>query len=291
MDDTRRAAAMVLAAMGIIGFIDQFVVLIAQGTSLWTFHVLRSAMMWALALGWLAWRGRGVRIVSLPRIAARAAFMATGMVVYFGALGFMPVAQAAAGLFTAPIWVLLYSALLFGHRVGIVRILAVLAGFGGVLLVLSPDPATLRWAAVVPVAAGVFYGMAAILTREWCAAEDPVALALGVFAALAAYGVAAMVLLPAGGTGFLDRGWVPPDAGVWGWIAVQAIGSLVAVVLLTRAYQTAETARVAVVEYSVLGYSVLFGWLIWAEGPGAVGLAGLAMIVASGAVVTLRADR
>ncbi|MEM1506541.1 EamA family transporter, partial [Domibacillus sp. 8LH] len=71
--------------------------------------------------------------------AARPAIHCTAMLVYFGALALLPVAQVAAGLFTAPIFVLVISRFVYGERIGPVRVLAVLTGFAGVLLVLGPE--------------------------------------------------------------------------------------------------------------------------------------------------------
>ena len=284
------AAVHILLAMAIIGLIDQYVRVIAEGSSLWTFHILRSAMMFALAGAWLLAAGRRLRVARWSRLAARSAIMSTAMIIYFGALGFLPVAQAAAGLFTAPLWVMLFSVALFGLRIGPVRILAAVAGFAGVLLVLSPDVTDLSVGLLAPVAAGAFYAVAAIATREWCAAEGALALALGVFGFMALWGLGGIAVAEAvgGGAGYLTRGWVAPNATVLSWIAVQAVGSLIAVVLLTRGYQLAEASLASVFEYSVLGFSALFGWLVWGDALGPSGLAGLALIAGAGSVVAFR---
>lgn len=278
------AASSVLVAMAIIGLIDQFVVLLADGSSLWTFHVLRSALMWALALGWLAVAGRRLRVRRWRGVVARSAVMSCAMIVYFGALGFLPVAQAAAGLFTAPLWVLLIGAVAYGRPVGWRRGLAAAAGFAGVILVLAPDPASVGPAALAPVLAGAFYALAAIATRAWCDGEEALTLALGTFAAMALWGLGgiAVAAVVGPGEGFLGRGWVAPDARAWAVIAVQAVGSLVAVVLLTRGYQLADASVASVFEYSVLGFSALFGWAVWGAGVGAAGLAGLTLIAGAG---------
>ena len=57
----------------------------------------------------------------------------------FGAVAVLPIAQVGAGLFTAPIFVLIFSALFFGLPIGKWRIIAVGLGFAGVLLLLRPD--------------------------------------------------------------------------------------------------------------------------------------------------------
>ncbi|HBU14498.1 MAG TPA: EamA/RhaT family transporter, partial [Gemmobacter sp.] len=56
--------------------------------------------------------------VNLRAVVARSAIHGCAMLIYFGALAFLPVAQVAAGLFTAPIFVLLISRFAYGHHIG-----------------------------------------------------------------------------------------------------------------------------------------------------------------------------
>lgn len=290
-DRTLAAAAHVVAAMAIIGFIDQFVRVLALESSLWTFHVVRTAMILAMALVWIAVLRGGLVVVRWRAVAARSVAMSTGLVIYFGALGFLPVAQAAAGLYTAPLWVLVLSATLFGRPAGPIRICAAAAGFAGVVLVLAPAPSALGGATILPVAAGLFYGLGATMTRAWCAQERALTLALGSFLCLGLWGlggIAVAAVTGAEGTTFLSRGWVAPSAAVLLVCLLQAAGSLVAVLLLTRAYLMAEASTISVLEYTLLGFSALFGFLLWGERLGPAGLAGLALIAGAGGVIAWR---
>ncbi len=290
-DRPMAAAAHALAGMAVIGFIDQFVRVIAESSSLWTFHLVRSAMMWGLAFGYLALRRRGLRVRNWRGLLGRSAVMSTAMIVYFGTLGFLSVAQAAAGLFTAPIWVLVFSVAFFGLPIGPVRIIAVVLGFAGVVLVLSPDPGQITAATFVPVAAGAFYAVAVIATRAWCEGEDVLALSMGTFSFMAIWGVLGLfgvASLGLGGEDFLSRGWVAPTPEVLGWCLLQAVGSLSAVVLLTRGYQLAEASIVSVFEYSALGFGAFFGFVVWGDRLEPAGLAGLGLIAGAGALIALR---
>ena len=178
------AAGAILTGMAIISVIDQFLRVIAADSSLWTFHLIRSVMMWGLALAYVVWRGTPLRVVSWRGMVFRSVFLSSAMMIYFGALAFMPVAQAAAGLFTSPIWVLVFSVVFFGLRIGVWRVLAVGLGFVGILAVLSPDPATVGPLTFVPVLAGAFYAIAMISTREWCPEEGSLEMTLAGFTAM-----------------------------------------------------------------------------------------------------------
>jgi drug/metabolite transporter (DMT)-like permease len=293
---TLHGAALIVAGMVVIGCIDNLVRVIAGEVGLWQFHLMRSAM--ALPLLVLA-AVAGLRLVPLRpgRVAVRSGVQAASMLLYFGALPFMPIAQVGAGLFTAPLFVLLFSAALFGHRIGPRRLCAVAIGFTGVLIMLRPDPANLSPLLLMPVAAGALYAMSNLLTREWCA-DEPVGVLLGSFflaiGLAGAAGCALLALFPASreiqaAAPFLARPMAIPSATVLFWIAAQAVGSLVAVGLITRGYQSAETSYLTVFDYSFLISASTWAWVIWGDTLDPASLLGVAMILTSGAIIATAA--
>lgn len=293
---TLAAAAAITGYAVIVGFTDNYVRVIAAEIGLWQFHVMRSLMVALILLIAVPLLRLDLRPRAWRRVAARSLVHGTGMLIYFGALAFLPVAQVAAGLYTAPIFVLLISRLIYGHLIGPARIIAVALGFAGILLVLKPGTgAPLGLASLVPVAAGFFYALGNIATREWCEGENAVTLTAGFFAALGLFGLIGMGVLalfpavvPPGAAGFVLRGPVWPGLIASCWIFVQALGSLIGVGLMVRAYQIAEASRVAVFEYVVMPAAAFWGWLIWAEVPGPVQSAGMVLIVLAGLLIALR---
>jgi len=293
------ASAAILGYAVLIGFTDNYVRVIAAEAGLWQFHLLRSCM--AAVLFALAAVVFGLRLKprNLRAVVLRSLIHAAAMLIYFGCLAFLTVAQVAAGLFTAPIFVLLMSRFVFGHALGPVRIFAVALGFLGVVFVLTPgSEQPLGWASVLPVAAGALYALGNLATREWCGGESASTLTLGFFLALGvagALGLGVLTLLPLpvaeGADGFITRGWVWPSGTFWFWTFVQALGSMIAVGLMVRGYQLADASRVSVLEYVILPVSALWGWLLWSEVVGALAVLGMAMIFAAGALIALRGSR
>lgn len=287
------AAISMLSAMCIIGFIDNFVTVISQSLGLWQLHAMRSTFM-APLLVVMSLLGLGVmRPENWRPVLARAVVLSTSMMLYFGSLGLMPIAQALAGLFTSPIFVLLINVLVMGQRIGRWRILAVFAGFAGILLVLQPGGDGFSLWMVMPVAAGFFYAISAIATRSWCAGESALSLltmnmlVLGVIG-----GVMSVVLTSSGWAGdtFLSRGWTWSFADALPWIALQAVGSVIGVFLIIRAYQMDEPTNVAVFEYSIMVFAPFFAWILFAQNLGLLEGVGIAMIVSSGLIIALRSQ-
>lgn len=296
-DKTLMAAGLILTYAVIIGFTDNFVRVIAAESGLWQFHLSRGLI--ALALIGLAAGPMGLRLrpVNLGAVVARSALHGAAMIIYFGALAFLPVALVAAGLFTAPIFVLLISGLVFGERIGPYRIAAVLVGFVGVVLVLGPQAmAGASLPALLPVLAGLIYAMGNITTRRLCSQESAATLLAGFFIALmmiGAVGLAVVALfpipVPAGVDGFLQRGAVWPSAAVWFWTFVQAAGSLIAVGMMVRAYLIADVTRVAVFEYAILPASAIWAWVIWNERLDWLAIIGMVLISLAGLMIAVRA--
>jgi drug/metabolite transporter (DMT)-like permease len=287
---------MILIYAGIIGFTDNFVQVIASEAGLWQFHVTRTVMAMALLAAVARPLGLRLKPHNFKAVLARSAIHACAMVIYFGALAFLPVALVAAGLFTAPIFVLLIERFAYGTVIGPFRVVAVAVGFAGVLLVLGPE--AMRGASVpalLPVVAGALYALGNISTRRWCPNESAETLLAGFFLGLGVAGIIGMGVLtlvplpvPEGAAGFLMRGPVWPTAGFWFWTFVQAAGSLLGVGLMVRAYQVADATRVSVFEYTILPASATWAWVLWGQVLTPFAVAGMAMIVAAGAMIALR---
>jgi drug/metabolite transporter (DMT)-like permease len=291
------AAGLISVYAFVIGFTDNYVRVIAEEAGLWQFHFTRSCMTAVLlGLGVAIW-GFRVKPRSWRAVVARSAIHGSAMVIYFGALAFLDVALVAAGLFTAPIWVLLISRFVYGHAIGPLRIFAVILGFVGVVLVLGPEAlAGASLPAVLPVLAGAMYAMGNIATREWCAQESAETLLAGFFGALGVIGAVGMAVLwlapiavPGGAEGFLQRGPVWPSGTFYFWTFVQAAGSLVGVGMMIRAYQITDASKASVLEYVILPASAFWTWVLWGTGLAPLAVAGMVLIVAAGSMIALRA--
>ncbi|MEQ6201632.1 DMT family transporter [Sulfitobacter sp. HNIBRBA2951] len=290
----RIAALSVLGGMFALGIADNFVPYISETGSLWQFHMVRGVLAVVLLM-LVALAGVGViRPKSWRAVLGRSLFPATAMLIYFGCLSVLPIGVVVAGLFTAPLFVLLISVLFQGARVGPMRIAAVLLGFVGALMVIQPDPRALDPVAFLPIVAGMLYAVGAVVTRIWCADEGAIALSAGFFGMLALFGAVGVLILPAGGPegfeGFVLRGWVPLTGAMWFWIAVQAVGSIIGIGLIFRGYLLGEAGYVAVFEYSLLVFASFWAWVLWDQSVGPLALFGMVLIAGAGAVITLRSD-
>ncbi|MCF6315171.1 MAG: DMT family transporter [Marinosulfonomonas sp.] len=286
-----RAALLALFASAVLSFIDNFVFSVSKEAGIWQFQVVRTllAIPLLLVIGMMA--SHSLRVVNWGKLALRSLTVSTGLLIYFAALGVLPVAQAAAGLFSAPIWVLLFSALLFSARITRVQLMAIFAGFAGVLMLLQPDLQALSKLSLLPLTAGVFYGLGMLLTPHTCAKESPITLTIGIFLTI---GLISLVLLiyftvfPSENQTFLTRGWVAPT-GRFLWLTLfQAVGAVIAVSCISQAYRIGTPSYVAVIEYSFLIFASLWAYLLWGTSTNTLSVVGIALILISGVALSRR---
>ncbi|HYZ32398.1 MAG TPA: DMT family transporter [Crenalkalicoccus sp.] len=203
---------------------------------------------------------------------ARSAALFTSNLCYFLAITFIPIGQAAAISQTAPLIVALLAWPLLGERTTPDRMLALAAGFLGVLLIIRPGGAVFHPASLLCVANATCYALYQIMTRR-IAASDSAATSATYSSVVGAFGM--LLVLP-----FV---WQTPAgaADALMFVAVGVIGAL-GHYCIARALGYAPANIVSPFQYVQLLGSVGVGWLFFGDLPDAVTWAGAAVIVAAG---------
>ena len=280
-----------VTGMAILGIIDNFMKFIAVEISLWQFHFVRSLIsvpvivIFGLLAGW------DLRTKRLWPVLGRNMFLTGAMFVYFGCLGFFPIAAVAAGLFTAPVLVMFINAIWSRRAIGLIRLATAFVGFIGTILVLKPDVGGLSWANLIPVSAGLMYAFGNVATRTWCEGESAVSLLWSYMFLMLIFGGLGVVYLyfnPGDPSNYLTRGWVWPSAGVWVWIWLQAVFSLVGIGFIMKAYLIGEVTYVSIFEYSMLIFASIAAWVLFGDRLGPLGFVGIGLITITGIVIAIR---
>jgi len=289
------AAAFMICAMAVIGVIDNFIAPLSRHVGLWQFHLMRASIALPMVVVLPLLGLGGLMPIRFWAVTLRSLLVGISMLFYFSALAMMPIAQALAGLFTSPIFILLISAGLMGQRIGLWRILAVAVGFFGIILVLQPNATDFDLKAMIPVCAGFFYALGAITTRRLCVGESTVSLLAGMWVTLGimgAVGTATLLVWPMWQPGeevqFVTRPWVWPMWDALPLTLLQAIGSVCGVFMIIKAYQLGEPSYVSVFEYSVMIFGPLFAWLAFGQPVGGWQVLGIGFIASAGIIIALR---
>jgi len=294
-----RSGMLIIAGMAIVGLIDNFVGLILRDASIWQFHAFRTLIGLPVLVVAALILGQSTRLKRPLYVAGRSLVLAISMFLYFGSLPLMPIAQAGAGLFTAPIWVMVFSALLFRQRIGPRRLFAVVLGSLGVIAIMRPEAANFSPLTFMPIAAGAFYALANLMARHWCAEEPTLGVLAGSFSALGLIGAAILIATTlinqpidlTDTAAFLTMGYQAPTQTFWIWTIIQALGSLLAVGLMTRAYQSADTSYVTIFEYSFLLIASFWGWQLNDQSIELRDILGMGLVILAGVVVAISTER
>ena len=269
-----RGIVAMLLAVALLSFMDLGLKLIAPHYPPLQVAALRALSSMPLVIAFVAWRGAFASLwrVRWPLHLLRGA-LGIGMLSLFAyALVRLPLAEAYAIFFIAPLLITLLSGPLLGERVGKARWVAIAVGLLGVLVVLRPTGAgmfTLAGGAVLLAAA--CYSVSAITVRI-VNRTDSLESQVFWLMALVGLGAGAMALPQ----------WVPVRASD-GWVLCGvAVTGFLGQLSITEAFRHGEASQIAPFEYSALAWGLAIDWLVWQTLPDAWMLAGAAIIVASG---------
>ena len=199
---------------------------------------------------------------------------------FFWGIARMPLAEAVALTFIAPLISLYLAAVFLKEPVRKTAVFASVLGFGGVLVIVlsqaGGDAERDLWGAASVLTSALLYAYNIILMRQQALVAKPLEIAF--------YQYVVVVAVLALAAPFIA---VPPPAGEWPELVFAAVLALVSLMLLAWAYRRAEAHRLAPVEYTALIWAALFGYLVFDEQVGASTLIGAALIVA-GCVLAAR---
>ena len=216
---------------------------------------------------------------------------------YYLAVAAMPLAEVVSITFTMPLFVTAMSALVLREQVGLRRWSAVVVGFVGVLIILSPSGEFNSLAVVFAFIAAISYASQTILTRFLGNHDHPLTIAFNaILIFTCASGVLSLLLysglIPLSSEhpslSFLLRDWrLPTDVD----LALLLVIGLIAAVgfyCLSRAYCVSEASAIAPFEFTYILWAVVFGYLFWQEVPQPTTIVGIAILVASSLYIWYR---
>ena len=292
--ETVRGMAVFLVASAIIPVLD------AIGKLLVTTHglppgevaMIRLALQFAMILPFLlAKEGWGALRIRHPLLnLLRGALLGLGGIAFFGALRFMPLADATAIFFVEPMIITLLSAVVLKETVGWRRIVAVLIGFVGALIVIQPNFAAFGFAALLPMVAAVSVAIYLILGRRLSRTASPLAMmAYAGAGGTVTLAVASAITAP---FAVADLAVVMPRGlAVWALLLGAGIVGTVGHLMFLDAYRLAPAAVLAPFGYVEIVSAVFLGFLLFDDFPDGPKWIGIAIIVGSGVFIYWRERR
>lgn len=173
---------------------------------------------------------------------------------WFYAIAFIPLAAVFALEFTVPIWTAVFAAILLAERITGVRVLAIVLGLVGVLVILRPGLAVIHPAAIAMLFGAVAYGLSHALTKKLSSRDSSLCILFYMM----------LIQLP---LGLLPTvfDWVTPTASHWPWLAVVGVAGLTAHYCMVRALLLADATLVIPMDFLRLPLIALVGYALYGE--------------------------
>jgi drug/metabolite transporter (DMT)-like permease len=251
-----------------------------------TLHPIQ--IVWSRQLGLLigvlillAMRGVGVLRTGHPALqitrGALAVFSATFFII---GVSYVPLADAVAVTFVAPFVVTILGALILKEPVGIRRWSAVTIGFIGTLIVIRPGLGAIHPAVFLILLAAVLFALRQILSRALSASDRT-----ETTVAYTALVGSAMLTLP------LPFVWQTPQTTTEIILLFAiAIMAALAEIFVIKALELAQAVVVAPLQYTLMIWGTIYGYLVFGQLPDFWTWTGTAIIVATG-IYTLHRER
>ena len=228
---------------------------------------------------WMFGPARLFRLERPKLQAARVVFSTAEVFCFYAAVRELPLADVMTYWLAAPIYVAALSPFLLGERVGALRWAAIGIGFVGVLVALTPSGDVSPFATTVAIIGSMCFALMVLTGRSLRRTPDTAL----VFWQLVGAGLAGLVLAP--------FEWVSPSGIDWTLLALLGVVAMGAHLCVNRALKLADAALVAPLQYTLLPWAIILGWLFFADVPNALMLAGGAIIIGAGLMLLIRQRR
>lgn len=274
-----RGIAFMLLGGGLYSVYDALAKLLTSGYSIVEI-IFFSHLFSLIPLFFLMPRSQGLRILRTQRIGGlflRSIFGCAAVACFIYSISVLPLADAYVLSFIAPLFMALLSAPFLGEKVEKHQWIAVIVGFGGIVIMMRPDSGVFDIAGFIAILGGFCYAVSLVLTRKFSISENNSMMFLF-------FSVTGIISAAA----FLPFEWKMPD--LQGFILLFGAGLLTyfSQMALTEAFRLAPASVVGPFDYAALIWASLLGYLIWGDLPDGYCIAGGALVVLSGLYLIIR---
>lgn len=281
----------IIGATALMALQDTVVKMFNESLPLWQLFVLRSAIILPVLIFIARRRGVEVSHVFRPWVLLRSLIVVAMYVAFYAALPVLDLAVVAGVYYTAPLWIVLFSAIFLQVSVTRWQILTMLVAFCGVLIVLRPSGEAFTPASLIPLLAAVCYAFVAMITQSKLRDVGVVTMITSLNIVFVAVGVIGIVILnvaqPDPGYPFLLLPWAPLTWTAFGATVLLSVISVGVHALLAHAYQRGPMATVASLDYSYLIFATVWSFFLLGSTPEIPVVLGMSIIGCAGVVMIL----
>jgi drug/metabolite transporter (DMT)-like permease len=227
---------------------------------------------------WMARRGlNGLKGKNLYILFARSVSSYIGAILWFASMIYLPLAEATALGYTAPLFATLGAVLFLDEVVGNRRWWALAVGFIGTLIILRPGIDTITLPALYAIGGAIFIANSVLLVKILNRTEsaETIVLYMGIFSTPLSFGVAIFF-------------WKTPSFGTLFWLIGIGVFSTLAHLAYTRSFAIADASAVLPFDYIRILMVAAVGFGVYGEIPDIWTWAGTIVIISSALYIARR---
>lgn len=228
-------------------------------------------------LGIIAWRTGAFETPLSPQdrklVGWRTLAEAFATLLFLTALVHMPIANLTAIMQALPLTISLAAAFFLGEPLGLRRLIAIMAGFCGVALIMRPDAGGFDIYSILAVLAVLFVTARDLVVRRF--SRDVSSAKVAFITALAIMALGAVMTL-------VTQTWVPVGLAELSLLALAACFIFVAYLATISAMRHGEVSFVAPMRYTAMIWAIALGWFIWGETMDRWSVLGMTIIISAG---------
>ena len=276
--------------MGVLFFMTAILIISVVDTicKLFTKELHAIQIVWGYFIGinltlWIFFLSTGRKISKLIKTdrlilqILRPAFLVCSISSLFVGLTYLPLAEATAIGFVAPLFITILSGPILKEKIGIHRWVAVVIGLVGVIVIVRPGGDFWHFASIMPLLGALFFALFQIFTRLLSSTEKTFTTLF--YTGLGGLGWSSLIL---------PFVWVmPSQIHILVFLAIGTLGAL-AHLCMINAFDRAQASLLAPYNYTKLLWVAVFGYWVFGDVPSLEMWIGAGIIVSAGLYVLYR---
>ena len=209
---------------------------------------------------------------------------------YYIGLAYLPYAVTTALFFTTPFFITILSKIFLKEKIGIIRLLTIIFGFIGVVIIANPTFDSFNIFMIFPILCAFGYSASMIIIKMTSEKDSVYSQTFHVYLATLLFAPLVTYLGSTFGSSiegnkvlnFVFRSWELNLHTQYFLIFTVGLCVVAGFLLIFNAYRVGKPFVIAPFEYTILLWSIFYGWLIWDESVTVRSWIGMAMIVTAG---------
>jgi len=206
----------------------------------------------------------------------RNVFHFTGQNLWFYAVTVVPLAQLFAFEFTSPLWVIVLAPIFLKERLSVVKVVAALIGFGGILLIANPQEIVSDPAILAAASSAIFFAGMVMTTKKLTGTQSTTSILFWLVTMHFVFGLVCASL---------DGNIAVPQGIAIGYVALVGICGLAGHLCITNALKLAPASMVMPFDFLRLPFIAVVGFLLYGEAVSAYFVLGAGMVLGANALI------